>query len=315
MKILVAVCTRQRRLQLRECLSSFAAMTSVPGVELEVAVIENDDGEYSKAEVSTTSQTGDISVEYYLQREIGIPFARNMAIDIALGKSVDWLGFVDDDERIDPNWLSAMMEAAKRFDADVLTGPVAFTYETSRPHWYDGDLDTPRRTGDVLKTAATNNTLIRRSVFAPDGMAIRFREQMRFSGGEDSEYFYRVSDRGASIRWVADAVVYEKVIEPRLTKRSQLARQQRISANNVSIHRRRFGRWASIRRYLPKVALNTVKASILALAAALTLPASRKDSERLVYSALKALSASYGILQGVAGKTPQAYLQVDTVDR
>lgn len=289
-------------------------MSKNPGVELEIAVIENDDSEYCRGEVSDASSASEVAIEYYLQREIGIPFARNMAIDIALQKSADWLGFIDDDERVDPNWLTAMMDAARRFDADVLTGPVAFTYETSRPHWYDGDVETPRRTGDRLKTAATNNTLIRRSVIAGDGLGLRFQEERRFSGGEDTDFFYRAVDGGASLRWVAEAVVYEKVIGPRLTKRSQLDRLQRVFTNNFLIHRQRFGFAASLRRYLPKIILNAIKAIVLLFVGLVTFPASRKDSERLIYSARKALSASHGILRGIAGKLPQPYAQVDTLD-
>ena len=86
---------------------------------------------------------------------------------------------------------------------------------------------------------------MRSSLVRADGLALRFDEAMRFTGGSDSDFFSRAVARGAIIRWVDEAVVKEIVPEERLSLRWNLERARRSGANKVYIDEQREGRGAA----------------------------------------------------------------------
>ena len=60
-------------------------------------------------------------MHYVHEPAAGVANARNAGMTQATGGLI---AFLDDDEEASPGWLAALIEAQRRFDADVVFGPV-----------------------------------------------------------------------------------------------------------------------------------------------------------------------------------------------
>jgi succinoglycan biosynthesis protein ExoM len=251
------------------------------------------------------------TIIYVLETELGIPQARNRSIDVALAQKPDWIGFIDDDETVDKNWLERMVAAMRELPADVLQGPVRYIYPDDKPQWLDEKASKSKPRGTVLRTAYTNNTFMRSHVARRDGLGLRFDEAMRFTGGSDSDFFFRAFDRGAIIKWVDDAWVQEVVPPSRLTVRWQLTRALRVAANASVIHRKRLGLAAACLRYLPKSMTRLTRGALLVCIGAPLWLVGLLRGRTLLYMGRKDIASGLGGVLGLVGFAPQPYRTVD----
>jgi succinoglycan biosynthesis protein ExoM len=242
---------------------------------------------------------------------VGIPFARNRALELALQQDPDWIGFIDDDEVASRTWIAHFAKAAKSVQCDVFQGPVEYRYPTSTPEWMPLPTRKHQPTGRLLRTAATSNTFMRARVARPDGLGLRFNEAMRFTGGSDNEYFFRAADLGARVCWMDEAVVYESVPENRITLRWQLDRSQRVAANSVLIQRGRLGLLGAIAKFGPKYAGRILYGAIVTPAAAAVSLVAEHTGKRLLVSALRNVSSGLGGLGAFFEYQPEPYRTVD----
>lgn len=148
----------------------------------------------------------------------GITYARNRGLDEA-SPATEFIALIDDDESPDPGWLEALLVAQARYDADIVTGPVAPLFEAPEtPRWVIlGGFFAPRShaDGQPLGVAFTNNVLLRASI--PRQMDRQFDHRFALSGGEDTDFFMRAHRAGFRIVWAADAVVRETIPPTRTT--------------------------------------------------------------------------------------------------
>lgn len=171
----------------------------------------------------------------------GISAARNAAVEVALDRKSDVLAFIDDDELpVGETWLAALVNGLASLPADVTTGPVIPAFDEHAPTWIRAHSLFHRRrypTGTVRSLAATGNVAIRTDVFRASGC--RFDERLGLVGGEDTDWSRRVVEAGATIRWVDEAEVRERVPLERTTVRWVFRRSWRLGTNRVQ--RRRVG--------------------------------------------------------------------------
>jgi len=202
----VCVCTF-RRAYLAETLRSIAANAG-PMVDLRVIVADNDTVPSAQKLTEAFARSAGFPVQYIHAPATNISLARNACLDAA---SAEFVAFVDDDENVDPRWLEALLQTAKATGADVVLGPVAAVYRAEAPDWMrEGDFHStvPAYVGDVIQTGYAGNVLLRqRQPFS----SLRFDLSLGRSGGEDTEYFYRLYDLGGRIAFAPDAVAYEPV--------------------------------------------------------------------------------------------------------
>ena len=88
-------------------------------------VIENDEEEKSKSVIQNLEPLfNQGSLTYALEKEPGIPFARNRAAQEAINISAELLLFVDDDEEVDIKWLENIIAGYRNSDAKLIGAPL-----------------------------------------------------------------------------------------------------------------------------------------------------------------------------------------------
>lgn len=311
-RLVVTICSRARPDRLRACLTSLFAQQVPVGAALTVVVVENNATPDYTVLMAGISRTAPQHWKLVFAHEprLGIPQARNRCLELALAENPDWIAFLDDDETVEENWLQNMILAMHELDCDVLQGPVRYVYP-DLPSWLVVKSRTNRARGARLRTAYTNNVFMKSSIANPTGLGLRFDEGMRFTGGSDSDYFFRAVDRGATIGWVNDAYVREIVTPTRLTARWQLTRAMRVAANASTIYTKRRGAVSAWRRYAPKALVRIVWGAILIVVGALCLPVASAKSKRLLFAGGKRCASGAGSLTGLCGASPQPYRHVD----
>lgn len=227
----VAIVTRGDNASLRRLVDLIDQQRSGSDGEVVLLVVDN-------GPTRTVSPEGSpVDVVLHEPRR-GIPFARNAAVGWVMGR-VDAVAFIDDDERPGDRWLEALVESIDELGADVVVGPAVRVLPRTAPRWVRGYnlFRTPDLAhGDRVRSGATNNILLRTSVF--ESVRPWFDEKLSDVGGSDHEYLRRVSAAGLEIRWTVKAVVLEDVPAGRLTVRWLARRALRTGSveARVSVH-------------------------------------------------------------------------------
>jgi succinoglycan biosynthesis protein ExoM len=311
MKIFVTICTRARHDMLRDCLFSVLRQRLPKDVSLCVVVIENDEQPNCSALIEDFRRFAPNPIIYLHEARLGIPIARNRALDVALREGADWIAFIDDDETAAPDWIANFYGASGSVIADVFQGPVVRVYPDGLFPWSKAPQRKHKPTGQLLRTAATSNTFMRAHVARADGLGLRFNEEMRFTGGSDTEFFFRASDRGARICWLDEAVAYEHVPPARLTLKWELARSRRVAANAVTIQKARLGLARAAAKCFPKYLGRLVGGVLGAPVGAMILVFSKKHGRHLLAKSLCGIASAIGGLGAFVSVRPQPYLNAD----
>jgi succinoglycan biosynthesis protein ExoM len=178
MRVVLAVCTRERPRMLARCLSSIAILHVPDDTDLSIVVIEN-----TREATTTTKQcVAQHGFNYIHEPRLGIPFARNAAIDYASKSEADALLFLDDDQTVPPEWLLTMLQAWRTTGVGIVNCVLKWEFEESRHQKYFS-----------AGSTGTGGCLISRPIFE----ALRFDEGIGHGGGSDIAFFGAARTLGA----------------------------------------------------------------------------------------------------------------------
>ena len=234
----VCVLTYRRPDHLRLTLDSLAAQTLMRSgrAKVSVLVVDNDGGS-AEAVVKEHMERVGGDIRFLANRCNGLATGRNLALDSS--SFANFVAFIDDDEIARPDWLERLLDAASRYHADVVTGPILPKHVQS-PSWVvTGGFFEPRHaeSGRLVPHVATNNTLISARV----ARLFRFDADFNTTGGEDTDYFLRVARQGFPMVWCDEAKVIEKVPVERANLRWILQRAysdaNRFTRSTVRLNR------------------------------------------------------------------------------
>ncbi len=173
----------------------------------------------------------DKKIEYELEPMTGISFARNCALNHAIDNHYDFLVFIDDDERAEPDWLVELFAEQQRNDLDIVGSPVwpmpvegklslwhQFVWMGLKKMSHNAECKTRRKcengAASTIKVA-TGSWMGRLDFFRSTGL--KFDPYFSLTGGEDWHLWAEAKKLGAKTGWAPDATVYETVPLPRLT--------------------------------------------------------------------------------------------------
>jgi glycosyltransferase involved in cell wall biosynthesis len=257
----VCVCAYRRPALLARLLDELRRQDTGGAFTFSVIVADNDAGESSRTVVGKFA--GDLPIAYAVQPVKNIALARNTAVANATG---EFVVFIDDDEFPAKDWLRNLLSACTRSGAAGVLGPVLPHFSQEPPAWVrkGGFYDRPtHETGFVMDWAEcrTGNVLFRRDILDEAGKK-PFRPEFG-SGGEDQDFFRRMTERHHTFIWCNEAAVYE-VVPPGRWKRSVLVKRALLRGRNSLQHP--VGRTRRICESLVAVPLYTAALPFLFLA-------------------------------------------------
>jgi glycosyltransferase involved in cell wall biosynthesis len=191
----------------------------------------------------------------------GPAFTRNVGIRQS---KADIIAFIDSDCVAEEGWLRSLYGEITRGEADVVMGNVkipksGIVGDSISALGFPGGGSTGfEKMWKVDENGFTDhitscNLAVRKSVFKKHGM---FDESFPLAGGEDSEFSFRISKKGAKIKFCRDAVVYH---EPRTGLRSFVKWQFRRGESNIHFKRKvgRVNSFVGLRMWSAKNVITT----------------------------------------------------------
>jgi glycosyltransferase involved in cell wall biosynthesis len=237
--VTVCICTFRRPQLLGRLLESVARQETGEGFTYSVVVADNDAARSGEATVQAFMQRTGMAVVYCVEAIPNIARARNLAVTAATG---DFIATIDDDEFADPGWLASMLRTCQQYEVAGVLGPVRPHFDDPPPGWLikGGFCERPEHpTGRVMPwtETRTGNVVFRRSIIA--GLAEPFDPAFG-TGGEDKDFFMRMTLAGHEFRWCAEGVTYETVPRARWTRAYLLRRALLRGRNSLKLPLGRF---------------------------------------------------------------------------
>lgn len=219
----MCICTYKRAALLSDLLRNLESQRTDDLFSFEVVVADNDAAGSAEVVVREWSVSSRLPVTYCVEAQQNISMARNRALAHANG---DLLALIDDDEVPSTDWLYELFQASAKYHVNGVLGPVLPRFQTEPPSWITKGkfFDRPRhQTGHPIRwvEARTGNVLLTNGVWRR--LDPPFRPQFG-SGGEDVDFFRRLSDAGHTFAWCDEAPVYEIVPSYRCTRRFLVGR-------------------------------------------------------------------------------------------
>jgi GT2 family glycosyltransferase len=296
----VCVPTFRRAKMLERTLRSLAEQkTSVP---FAVVVVDND-GIGREGFTAATRFLSDAALPGHvcLEPQQGNVHAINRAFATALMRypAARYFLMIDDDEIAEPDWLDAMVAAARNHRCDIVGGPVLPMFGCIAGAHRRHPVFQPAysASGPVHMIYGSGNCLITREAFARLGSF--FDPTFNFLGGGDTEFFTRAKGAGLRFSWAQNAVVHELIGPERVTATWILQRGLRIGAINYRIDRMR----AQGLRAHGKVLVKNAGVAAFAAYKSLRLALSRAP----VLETLHPLIVAFGRLLASVGVYPEQY--------
>lgn len=216
--IAIGLCTHKRPEQLARCLQSLAAMERPPDIPLCLIVVDNDPSGSARGAVRVFGDSAVFPVHYRVEQQPGIPCARNSVLRQAAALGITDLACIDDDEYVEPAWLVTLWDRYIASDADVMAGYVTTVYPPGTPRWITEGrfFQNPMRQSETILTSAATGNVIFDFQKLVRQWGLYFDEGFALRGGSDADFFHRAAQKGAVIKWTADAVVYEELAKERM---------------------------------------------------------------------------------------------------
>jgi GT2 family glycosyltransferase len=223
-RVSVVIPTHARETRLAFGLEALAAQTLDPD-EFEVIVVRPHEAE---GPFATPPDGLDVRE---LRAPRGPGSQRNAGWRAASG---EWIAFVDDDCRVTPGWLWALLAAAEREEGEVIvqgrTEP-----DPDEAHLLFGMARTIRITAPS-GLYETCNLLVRRELLE---RLAGFDEKFdRYGWGEDTDLGLRAEELGARLAWADDALAWHAVYPNPLPHALRDARRRRGFARLIGRHPR-----------------------------------------------------------------------------
>ena len=251
----VLICTHNRAALLERVLASLNAARR-PAMPVQILVAANACSDDTVARMQAY-QSAQIESGWIPLRVIEVPTpGKSRALNEALPRvDTGLVAFVDDDHRVDENYLIAIEAAARAWpDAGLYCGRILPDWDGSEPAWVHDDGpyriyplpvprydqgDTPREiTAEAGPIPGGGNLVLRRGVF---DLAGPFSTELGphghdLGGGEDSEYVLRALSRGARCQYAPGIVQYHYVDAERLRLGYLLKKSYQRTRSTSRIH-------------------------------------------------------------------------------
>lgn len=226
-RLSLVIATYNRAEQLMTTLRSVAEQKH-PTAEWECVVVDNNSSDDTRHRVERFAEEHpSLQLHYVFERAQGLSHARNAGIAASRSEVV---AFIDDDERIVEDFVGAYVDFFdKHPEAVAAGGKIVAEYPTGRPKWMsryaEQPIANPMDFGREVRRFPSGripgggNMAVRRRLFDEVGVfnTTLGRTGKRLIGGEESELFERIADKGYRWYYVPRAVMYHIIPAEKLT--------------------------------------------------------------------------------------------------
>lgn len=227
-RLSLVIATYNRAEQLMTTLRSVAEQ-SHPATEWECVVVDNNSKDDTRHRVERFGKEHPtLQLRYVFEQEQGLSHARNAGIVASRG---DVVAFIDDDERITADFVGAYIDFfAEHPEAMAAGGKIVAEYPTGRPKWMSRyteqpianpmDFGTEIRAFPAGRIPGGGNMAMPGRLFDEVGLfnTSLGRTGKQLTGGEESELFERIADKGYRWYYVPRAVMYHIIPAEKLTE-------------------------------------------------------------------------------------------------
>lgn len=147
--ITVVICTYNRHDLLQIAARSICEQTLNPE-HFELLIVDNNSKD-STREVAAQFCARYPNVRYVMEPTQGLAHARNRGLKEARG---EYVGYIDDDCKVPPGWLSVAHEIISERHPDIFGGPFFAFYLTPKPRWYKDQYGSYELTKDARQLGA-----------------------------------------------------------------------------------------------------------------------------------------------------------------
>lgn len=225
MTITIAICTYNNASVLDITLESLSNLDVPDALEYEILVVDNNCTDNTSDVVAKHSEVLG-SLRVLREPRQGLSYARNCALRESKG---EYVSFIDDDVKVDPGWLVAIVSAFQKHNAALVGGKSYLIYPRERPEWlaeeyerYLSKLDY----GDVTLVGTEkdlyglNFSVLKRAAMDCGGFDTRLgRVGKNLLSGEETDLQKKITAQGGIVVYEPSAVVGHIVSEERLRQK------------------------------------------------------------------------------------------------
>ena len=224
----LVIATYNRAEQLMVTLGSVATQNAAPAT-WECIVVDNNSADDTRQRIETFAQEhSELNIRYVFEENQGLSHARNAGIAASRG---DIVAFIDDDERIVEEFITAYIELFDQHpDAMAAGGKIVAEYPTGRPRWMsrytEQPIANPMDFGSEIRPFPAGripgggNMAMRRTLLESIGIfnTALGRTGKRLLGGEESDLFERIARGGHKVYYTPRAIMYHIIPAEKLTR-------------------------------------------------------------------------------------------------
>jgi len=209
-EILICIPTYNRNKSLIDCLKSIKKLKNNNLFKIKILIVDNSITNNSYKTIKRFNRKLHFKIYQSHEKKRGIVFARNKCLQIARKLKPNYIAFIDDDCKVDKNWLKNIYRLLNKVDADVVTGPQLYEGKNKDNYMH---LFEKKYKKNFLKVdwAASNNVFFKFDILKLE-KNIKFDKNLnKFGMGEDQLFFSIINKIGYKIYWSKKVVVTEKL--------------------------------------------------------------------------------------------------------
>lgn len=195
----ICIATHHRPKGLKRLLDSLLTQALPQGVAAELVVVDNDPAG-SAAPVLEQYRQARFPLRTAVEPEPGVSAARNRCVQLAQG---EYLAFIDDDEIACDNWLAALFDTLRRYQADGVFGRIITEFEDPNAAWMGEFHNADDATGDPVPLGYTGNCLIEAALLRTTPTPF----PLQYGWGEQWALFGRLYREGQRMVYCHEAAV------------------------------------------------------------------------------------------------------------
>lgn len=239
MKITIAICTYNNAYVLGKALESLCHLNCPENLEYEILIVNNNCTDNTEEMCKKYKSKLGSLLRIVHEHNQGLSYARNRALQEARAENVS---FIDDDVKVDPQWLVAVANAFEKHSATIVGGKSYLIFPGKRPEWLSTKLEMMLSRLDYGDEALVdtdkdlfglNFSVMRKDALTIGGFNPNFgRCGKSLSSGEETDFLKRIRKNGGIAVYEPSAIVGHIIPPERLTRKWFFKRGFEASASN-----------------------------------------------------------------------------------